>query len=79
MRSNPLRIQVGDVLFEASKSMRAVIQWIVCELYIDYNTSKVVVRVFSKYTGMVEKSPEVVCCWHDSEEEARECLEEMLL
>ena len=79
MKTSHLKIQVGSVLYEASKSLRTVIQWIVCEFYIDYMTCEVIVRVFSKYTGMVEKSPEVVCKWQNSEAEARECLEEMLL
>ena len=73
-------LRVGEILYEASKERREVTKWVVLDIYIvDSATPKTVVDVWSSKFGRIEKCPETVCCWHHSRDEAKKCLEEMLL
>ena len=73
-----MKIQEGEILYEASVSRRTVTKWIVLKIYIvDEPTPKTVVVVWSREFGCIDKSPETVCCWHRSRSEAVKCLEEM--
>ena len=74
-----MKIQEGDILYEASESRKAVTKWIVLNIYIvDEPTPKTIVVVWSKEFGCIDKSPETVCCWHRTCYEAMMCLGEML-
>ena len=78
MRQHKHQIKVGDILYEASAVRKEVIEYKVVEIYIkDYKTPRTVVVLVSMY-GVIERDVSVVTCWHDTHEEASECLEEML-
>ena len=80
MRKEPWQVHVGDVLFEANRLRKEVVKWEVVEIYIkDYKTMRTVVVVKSQKYGLSEFSASVVVCWHNTSDEAFECLEEMLL
>lgn len=73
------KLVTGCVLYEANESLKKVVPWVVCNIYINSDTVETVVVVMSVELGYKYMSPSVVCCWHDTIEEAQECLEEMLL
>ena len=80
MKNNPLRIQVGDVLFESSEIRKQIIEWKVVDIYIrvDCVPPRTVVVVKSEKFGVLGLPPSIVSCWHNTAEEANDCLEEML-
>lgn len=72
-------VREGDILYEASLEQKEVTKWVVLNIYIkDIIAPKTVVEVWCRKFGVIEKSPETVCCWHRTRSEAKECLEEML-
>lgn len=83
MRQHEFRIQVDDVLYESSIERKEVIEHRVTNIFVeDYRrrAPKTVVLVKApKYGTFRCVSPEVISCWHETLEEAQECLEEMLV
>lgn len=80
MRQSKYKLQVGDVLFEASRGRKKVIEWKIVKIFIeDYMSGgKVIFVVENAVYGRVERFMSDVMHWHETAVEANACLEEML-
>lgn len=80
MRQNKNKLQVGDVLFEAFKMRKKVIEWKIVDIFVeDYMSGgKVVFVAENAVYGRVERFISDVMYWHETYQEAHEFLREML-
>lgn len=79
MRKNKYKLQIGDVLYEASRGRKKVIKWEIVNIFVeDYMSgSKVIFVVENEVYGKCEKFLSDVSHWLDTEGEATKCLEKM--
>lgn len=83
MRQNKYKIQVGDVLYEASFTYRKVIEWKITDIYLedyldDVKTVFTVVEVGKGFHGRGTKLISDIRHWHNTKEEAEEELQRKL-
>ena len=75
MKKDKYKIQIGDLMFEASKMYNRVIQHMILDIYFEqYVTGYKTVVVTDSYLGRQNKYASDVCNWYDSAEEAEEAL-----
>ena len=75
MKKDKYKIQIGDVMFEASKMYNKVIQHTILDIYFEkYVTGYKTVVVTVSYLGKQTKYASDVCNWYDSLKEAEEAL-----
>lgn len=73
MRKNKYKIQIGDVLYEASKMYGKVIEWRINDIFVEHymGGDKTILTVESPVYGRSEKFLSDVTHWHDTDEEAK--------
>ena len=75
MKKDKYKIQIGDLMFEASKMYRKVIQHTILDIYFEqYVTGYKTVVVTESYLGRQTKYANDVCNWYASAKEAEEAL-----
>ena len=76
MKKDKYKIQIGDVMFEASKMYHKVIQHVIKDIYFEqYVSGYKTVVVTESYLGTQSKYASDVCSWHDCAKEAEKALE----
>lgn len=75
MKKDKYKIQIGDVMFEASKMYNKVIQHTILDIYFEqYVSGYKTVVVTESYLGRHTKFASDVCNWYDTMNEAEEAL-----
>ena len=76
MRKNKFKIQIGDVLYEASETYHRVIEWKIKDIFVEHyiGGNKTIFTVESPVFGRSEKFLGTVAYWHDTYEEAEKAL-----
>lgn len=76
MRKNKFKIQIGDVLYEASKTYNRVIKWEIKDIFVEHyiGGDKTIFIVESPVYGKGERFLGTVAYWHDTYEEAEKAL-----
>lgn len=72
MRKNKFKLQRGDVLYEASKMYKRVIEWEIVDIFVEQYISgyKTIVVVKSDLFGQATKFLSDVMLWYDIPEAA---------
>lgn len=77
MKKDKYKIQIGDLMFEVSKTYGKVIQHTIKDIYFEsYVTGYKTVVVTDSYLGIQHKYASDVVNWFDSAKEAEKALEE---
>lgn len=75
MKKDKYKIQIGDLMFEASKTYNRVIQHEIKDIYFEqYVSGYKTVVVTESYLGMQHKYASDICAWYDSAKEAENAL-----
>lgn len=80
MRKDKYKLQIGDVLYQASVSDVRVIEWEIVDIFVEDYVSgyKTIFVVKSDLFGCATKFFGDIILWHDSFEEAEEKLKKEL-
>ena len=75
MKKDKYKIQIGDLMFEASKMYHRVIQHEIKDIYFEqYVSGYKTVVVTESYLGMQQKYASDICAWYGSAKEAENAL-----